>query len=524
MTGSEGDYTLTLQADGAGIQQVPDGFELLVDAHVTWTTDLTPPVVTVTPSITSDIRPTLAGTVDDPAAPVEVTVAGQHLTAVNQGDGTWVLSGSTFDTALYDGVYDVSVTATDAAGNVGSDVTTDELTITTDTCIDTFDVTPASVSEGQAVALDLQFVEQYQTSAHTVRIDWGDGTDIEIVTCQAGTTGINRAHTYLDDDPSGTVSDLHTISVSVDDPTTGTDEATMSVTVANVAPTLAGLGVSSVVIDGGTDLDDLAAGITRAVELGMTVTVNPFVHPANRSWRGQMDFGVLSPSFFAAYEELLVEVAQMSQEAGVDRLTLGSELRDMVKNGDYSDYWTSLIACVDGTFDGELGYAANWDNYDNQVVKDVFWANSAIDFIGSTPISSTPWLRSKRRRIRRPIRMRRSSRPWPTTGADCWAMKRGTTTGAVNTLDFWPLASNTASLSSLPNTGSCPTIAQRFGPTSNRAGTSVGHKIPTNKSMATRLYSVQQTEWQMCFQRSNSGTGGCPVRRGATGIPSRRSG
>ena len=72
----------------------------------------------------------------------------------------------------------------------------------------------------------------------------------------------------------------------------------------------------------------------------------------------------------------------MSQATGVDRLTLGSELRDMTNNEDYSNHWTSLIASVDSVFDGELGYAANWDNYDNEVVRTVFWSNEVIDFIG----------------------------------------------------------------------------------------------------------------------------------------------
>ena len=54
-----------------------------------------------------------------------------RLPATNQGDGTWTLADNTITPPLADGVYDVQVTATDAVGNVGTDATTDELTIDT---------------------------------------------------------------------------------------------------------------------------------------------------------------------------------------------------------------------------------------------------------------------------------------------------------------------------------------------------------------------------------------------------------
>ena len=56
-------------------------------------------------------------------------MAGTTYPATNQGDGTWTLADDTITPALADGIYDVQVTATDAVGNVGTDGTTDELTI-----------------------------------------------------------------------------------------------------------------------------------------------------------------------------------------------------------------------------------------------------------------------------------------------------------------------------------------------------------------------------------------------------------
>ena len=88
-------------------------------------------MVTVTTLTTNDPTPALTGTVDDLAAAIQITVAGNAYTVTNQGDGTWTLADDTITTALADGTYDVQVTATDTVGNIGTDATTDELTIDT---------------------------------------------------------------------------------------------------------------------------------------------------------------------------------------------------------------------------------------------------------------------------------------------------------------------------------------------------------------------------------------------------------
>ena len=93
--------------------------------------DTTAPVVTVTGLSTADNTPQLTGTVSDPTATVEVTVNGSTYTATNNGDGTWTLADNSIAPALADGTYDVSVTATDAVGNVGTDASVDELVIDT---------------------------------------------------------------------------------------------------------------------------------------------------------------------------------------------------------------------------------------------------------------------------------------------------------------------------------------------------------------------------------------------------------
>ncbi|HMS93183.1 MAG TPA: Ig-like domain-containing protein, partial [Candidatus Saccharibacteria bacterium] len=98
------------------------------DASVLY--DNVAPVVTIDTLSTTNASPALTGTVDDPAATVQVTVAGVTYVAINDGTGYWSLATGAITPALGAGTYDVVVRATDAAGNVGSDTSIDELTIT----------------------------------------------------------------------------------------------------------------------------------------------------------------------------------------------------------------------------------------------------------------------------------------------------------------------------------------------------------------------------------------------------------
>jgi len=110
--------------------------------------DTVAPTVTVDSLITSDNTPELTGTVDDGSATVQVTVGSYTyeatvLTTANK-DGTYSWTTDVTDT-LSDGTYDVSVTATDQAGNVGNDDTSNELII--DTTAPTLDsITPENNS------------------------------------------------------------------------------------------------------------------------------------------------------------------------------------------------------------------------------------------------------------------------------------------------------------------------------------------------------------------------------------------
>jgi len=91
--------------------------------------DIVAPVVTVDALTTPDNTPTLSGTVDDPDAGVQISVDGNTYPGVNNGDGSWTLSGDVVDPPLATGVYDVTATAADLSGNAAADTTTAELTV-----------------------------------------------------------------------------------------------------------------------------------------------------------------------------------------------------------------------------------------------------------------------------------------------------------------------------------------------------------------------------------------------------------
>ncbi len=107
-----------------------DGNESLISDQCYVTLDQVLPVITVDPLRTNDTTPELTGTIDEATSLITITVNGSSYTAVNNGDGTWTLANDTV-AALLDGLYDVSVEATDLAGNVGVDTTTNELEIDT---------------------------------------------------------------------------------------------------------------------------------------------------------------------------------------------------------------------------------------------------------------------------------------------------------------------------------------------------------------------------------------------------------
>jgi len=135
----EGVYVITLQ--GSLQDLAGNAFNGGVNQVLNITLDTTLPTVTVDAQSTDDSTPALSGTVSETVEKIDVTVDGTTYAAtVDQDNLTWSLADNTIQNPLSHGFHDIRVTATDRAGNINSDDTTDELLILWDGYLETFPV------------------------------------------------------------------------------------------------------------------------------------------------------------------------------------------------------------------------------------------------------------------------------------------------------------------------------------------------------------------------------------------------
>ena len=90
-------------------------------------------------------------------------------------------------------------------------------------------------------------------------INWGPGVNSTKLNLLAGSTSYSETHQYLDDNPTGTGSDVYAIGVSIVDDDGGTGSAGTSVTVNNVAPVVAAVPDA---INFSGDIHSVAASFT----------------------------------------------------------------------------------------------------------------------------------------------------------------------------------------------------------------------------------------------------------------------
>ncbi|KCW32982.1 bacterial Ig-like domain family protein, partial [Acinetobacter baumannii 1032359] len=199
----DGDTVTATATDPAGNTSLP--------GTGTVSADITAPVVALDDVLTNDSTPALTGTVNDPTATVVVNVDGVDYPAVNNGDGTWTLADNTLPT-LADGPHTITVTATDAAGNVGNDtaVVTIDTVAPNAPVLDTINATdPVS---GQA------------EPGSTVTVTYPDGTTATVVAGTDGSWSVPNPGNLVDGDtvtatatdPAGNTSLPGTGTVSAD--------------------------------------------------------------------------------------------------------------------------------------------------------------------------------------------------------------------------------------------------------------------------------------------------------------------
>jgi hypothetical protein len=168
---------------------------------------------------------------------------------------------------------------------------------------------------------------------------------------------------------------------------------------------------SVITSSGYPSLTAIEAGVARAKQLGMRVTLNPFVElsnlPGGQSWRAYfapLPGSTAAATFWPLYESYLDEVASLAQKHQVDAMNVGTEMKGLDSLFSITDfdpatpgnqpnpspaqleqqrqYWDTVIDSVASIYDGAIGYAANWDNFNSPRVTSNIWSHPEIDFLG----------------------------------------------------------------------------------------------------------------------------------------------
>ena len=97
-------------------------------------------------------------------------------------------------------------------------------------------VTTSAINENDTATVTGTFSDPDSLDTHTVVITWGSGEGSTTLTLAAGVFAFSATHQYLDDNPTGTVSDVYPISVTVTDNHSASGSGGVNLTVNNVAP------------------------------------------------------------------------------------------------------------------------------------------------------------------------------------------------------------------------------------------------------------------------------------------------
>ena len=212
----------------------------------------------------------------------------------------------------------VRAKVTDMAGN--STVTSFSTTV--------LNVAPANVSvslsapeinENGSVTLTGSFTDPGVVDGHTIVILWGNG-ETDTLNLAAGVTTFSASHAYLDDQPSGTPSDVSGISVTVTDKDGESSSASASVTINNLAPTDIALTLSA----------------TTITENGSTTVSGSFGDP------GTLDTHTVTISWGASEGSTTLSLA-----AGVLTFSASHQYMDDSPSGTASDKYTISVTVVD---------------------------------------------------------------------------------------------------------------------------------------------------------------------------------
>ncbi|BBO35970.1 hypothetical protein PLANPX_5582 [Lacipirellula parvula] len=239
--------------------------------------------VQVNNSAPSNVQVTPVANIVDEGSQVALTVTfddsgsqDTHQVEINWGDGNVTIASATGHTlnathAYGDnGTYAITVKVTDDDGGVGFG---SAAALVNNVPPSSVKIDPiAAINENGVATLTLTFDDPGSLDTHTVEIDWGDGT-IETVAVAAGSRTLTATHQYLDDNPTGTASDVYEVKATVRDDDGGQAVGNATVQVNNVAPgNVVAAPVASIITEGsqvnlGVTFDDVGSQDTHQVEI-----------------------------------------------------------------------------------------------------------------------------------------------------------------------------------------------------------------------------------------------------------------
>lgn len=121
-------------------------------------------------------------------------------------------------------------------------------------------------------------------------------------------------------------------------------------------------------------------GVTKTIETAhqkkLKVIVKPQIWMRHGIYTGTLSFDTEKEwkRWETDYEKYIMHFVQVADATKADYFCIGTELKEVVKQR--PEFWNLLIRKIRSNYQGQLTYAANWDEY-----KDVpFW--NELDFVG----------------------------------------------------------------------------------------------------------------------------------------------
>jgi len=116
--------------------------------------------------------------------------------------------------------------------------------------------------------------------------------------------------------------------------------------------------------------------INHAKSLGLNVMLKPHVWVRGQGWAGDFDLETEEEwtQWERDYRDYIITYSKLADSLDVELIAVGTEYKKAAVKR--PDFWKALIGEVRSFYDGNITYAANWDNYHNIT----FWDHT--DYIG----------------------------------------------------------------------------------------------------------------------------------------------